>query len=257
MKAEIAKVQADLKKLTKRGGSDDEGEESDNKKKQKSAAKISGAELLAAERAKYTKGGRSVGKSSGEKENIPNSGATRKGKGKKEDDEDVMDMLEGFRSRVRAAVVTTPQGSNTPEPVEEAAPAPAPIDGYNGEILEGDDDDEGWMAHTLTFRKDATMDRHTIDEYEVVDPREKGMTLEDAQREEARRMRKFEDSRGGRDGPSRNGSGGGYERSGRGDRGSDRRGNGSGGYSGRSNGGGRDYGRGDRTSDRRDSGRRY
>jgi len=68
------------------------------------------------------------------------------------------------------------------------------VDGYAGEILEGDDDDTGWMGHTLQFRKDATMDQHSIDEYEVVDPRDKNMTLEDAKRQEARLKRHSEQS---------------------------------------------------------------
>lgn len=90
------------------------------------------------------------------------------------------------------------------EKIRSAAPAPTPqgdemdgqasIDGYAGEILEGDDDDSGWMAHTLQFRKDATMDQHHIDEYEVIDPRTQVKTLEDAKRQEARLKRHSEQS---------------------------------------------------------------
>jgi peptidyl-prolyl cis-trans isomerase SDCCAG10 len=179
VRAEIAKVQADLKKMTRKDkGSDDEDGAATKSKK----AKESGAALLAAERAKYSQGGRKLGKAG-------------EGKGKKraEEDEDLMSMLDGFRSRVRAAVVEGVQTSS--EPATDAAAA---TDGYAGEILEEqfDDNDGGWLGHALQFRKDATMDQHSIDEYEVVDPREKGMTLEDAKREDERRKRKTQQGRG-------------------------------------------------------------
>jgi peptidyl-prolyl cis-trans isomerase SDCCAG10 len=158
LKAEVAKVQADLKKMTRQAGSPD-AESSKGKK-----AKESGAALLAAERAKYQKGGRSVGKG---------------GKKRREEDDDVMSALDGFRSKIRAAAVDDGE-----EPAAEES-----IDGYAGEILEEDGDDEGWLGHSLRFRKDATMDQHTIDEYEVIDPRTQNMTLEDAKRQEARLKR--------------------------------------------------------------------
>lgn len=180
VKAEIAKVQADLKKFTRQGSSDGEDGEND-KGEGKQKSKSSGAALLAAERAKYAQGGRSIGKGS--------TGAATKGKRRREEDDDIMDMLNGFRSKIRAAAPEEPTRSQSQGGGDEEG-----VDGYAGEILEGDDDDTGWMSHTLQFRKDATMDQHNIDEYEVVDPRDKNMTLEDAKRQEARLKRMSEQS---------------------------------------------------------------
>lgn len=158
LKAEVAKVQADLRKMTRQAGSPD-AEASTSKKK-----KESGAALLAAERAKYQKGGRAIGK---------------EGKKRREEDDDIMSALDGFRSKLKAAVTD----QQAEEPMDERE------DGYAGEILEGDDNDEGWLGHSLRFRKDATMDQHTLDEYEVIDPRAQGMTLDEAKRHEARLKR--------------------------------------------------------------------
>lgn len=177
IKAEIAKVQADLKRFTRRGS--DEPEDADMKGKGKTKSKNSGAALLAAERAKYAQGGRSIGKG---------SASDNKGKRRREDDEDIMDVLNGFRSKLRAAAPVSTTANSVSAETEDS------VDGYAGEILEDDDDDTGWMAHTLQFRKDATMDQHHIDEYEVIDPRNKNMTLEDAKRQEARLKRMSEQS---------------------------------------------------------------
>ena len=168
VKAEIAKVQADLMRFTKRGS--DEPEDLNGGASATKKPKHDGAALLAAERAKYARGGRSIGK----KEEIS------KGKRREVDETDVMDVLEGFRGKLRAAIA---QGPDENDGTDEARPSQG-IDGYNGEIMEEDDvDDSGWMSHTLKFRKDATLDKHTIDEYEVVDPRAQGMTLEEAKRQ--------------------------------------------------------------------------
>ena len=227
VKAEIAKVQADLKRLTRRSGeSDNDGEISgsmENAKRQsdKRKAKESGAALLAAERAKYNRGGRSIGRSNGG--GGSSMGGTR-GK-RKQDDVELLDVLEGFRSRVRAA--TAQVGDSTEADVDgDTAGEPVVINGYAGEILEADDTDEGWLSHTLKFRKDATMDQHNINEYEVIDPRAQNMTLEDAKRHEARIKRQSEQRNNGqrtaggreeRDARDRGRGGAGGYRQGRGD----------------------------------------
>lgn len=175
VKAEIAKVQADLKSLTRRGSAN-QSEGSSTNGNGKKQSKHDGAALLAAERAKYATGGRSVGKG---------SAGSSKGKKRKVEDDDLLDALNGFRSKLRTAAA-----SAQPEVDETEAQSEEPIDGYAGEILEGDDDDDtGWMGHTLKFRKDATLDQHKIDEYEVIDPRSQNMTLEEAKRQEARLKR--------------------------------------------------------------------
>jgi len=101
----------------------------------------------------------------------------------------MMDMLEGFRGKLRAAA--------SEAPAEEPVETDDNIDGYAGEILEDDTgDDTGWLSHSLRFRKDATNDIHQISEYEVIDPRTQGMTLEDAKRQE-QRLKRQSDQRGG------------------------------------------------------------
>jgi hypothetical protein len=47
-----------------------------------------------------------------------------------------------------------------------------------------------FMTHKLKFRKDVTAERAQYDQYVTLDPREQGMTLDDAKQEEERRRRK-------------------------------------------------------------------
>ena len=199
VKAEILKVQADLKKFTKRGGDLDDEVELDGsgfpvtKEMRKTKPKESGAALLAAEGAKYTRGGRSIGKAISNGAANMDSGRSKK----RQDDGDMLDVLEGFRGRIRAAAAVAGnsiEGENDGD--GDNRKDSGALDGYAGEILEGDDDDEGWMSHSLKFRKDATMDQHSINEYEVIDPRAQNMTLEDAKQQEARLKRQSE-QRGG------------------------------------------------------------
>ncbi|WAR55315.1 hypothetical protein PtB15_6B54 [Puccinia triticina] len=162
VKADIIKMQAELRKMSKRHDSDSDSEEEKTKeapeKSQKRKAAHDGHSLLEEERKRYKAratdkktAGRGAG---GEAESI----------------------LESFRRKLREAKPLT-------KPVEEAER----IDGYAGEVdptQDGvlgdvDGDDDGWMAHTLQFRKDATADLHKIDEYAVIDPLlERKLTLD-------------------------------------------------------------------------------
>jgi hypothetical protein len=85
-------VQADLKKMARGGYHSDEEEEGGKKKK----AKRTGPSLLQLEREKYLKGNSASGSSKS------------KGKGRKEDD-DIMDALDGFKSKLLQAKVHAPK----------------------------------------------------------------------------------------------------------------------------------------------------
>lgn len=95
LRAEIAKVEADLKKMTRRegGGSDDEGGKAKKPKR-------TGPSLLQLEREKYTQGS-----------------AVTKGKKPRREELDLTDVLDGFKKKILEAKATAPP----PEPLEEKA----------------------------------------------------------------------------------------------------------------------------------------
>lgn len=169
-KAELAKVQADLMKMSKRHGSDDEDEP--KAKKQKKSG-LDGAALLAARRAQFA----------GMQRGAPAPAGDRKGKAvaKAEDEESLGNMLNAFRSRLAGARDTAPAES--------------------GEAFGGDDDrdefddnedvdDDTWLAHKLVFRKDATLERQALEEYETIDPLARSRdTLAEIEKQHERRDR--------------------------------------------------------------------
>ncbi|BGP04680.1 Peptidyl-prolyl isomerase cwc27 [Rhodotorula toruloides] len=189
-KEEIAKVQAELKKMTGKVGSDDE----DAGKAKK--AKRSGPSLLQLEREKYMRGGVK---------------STGKGKKRANDEDDVLDALEGFRSKLFQAAKTALKDE------EEEEDKPEKLHGIDLNDDELEEDTEGWMTHSLKFRKDATQDLHALDEYAVVDPLAKNsMTLDEMKNKATNRgARRYageerEERRGG-GGASGSGSGSRYE----------------------------------------------
>ncbi|BGP21573.1 peptidyl-prolyl cis-trans isomerase, cyclophilin-type [Rhodotorula toruloides] len=190
-KEEIVKVQAELKRMTGRAGSDDEETGKATK------AKRNGPSLLQLEREKYLRGG---------------AKATGKGKKRANDEDDVLNALEGFRSKLFQAAKTAPKD----EAAEEDKPEKLYGIDLNDDELE--EDTEGWMTHSLKFRKDATQDLHALDEYAVVDPLAKNsMTLDEmknkANNRGARRYagEEREERRGGGGAPTASGSGSRYE----------------------------------------------
>lgn len=173
MQDEIKKLQSDLRKMSKRSPSPDD-EEAGSKKRKRAA----GPSLLQLEREKYKRGARSV-----------------KGKGKREadddDEDDIMASLNSFRSKIAQAAA---DGDDAQDETDE---------GYAGEVIDDlNGGDEGWLGHRLRFRKDVTLDRHTVDEYEVVDPLAKSsMTLDEIRQRKDQRSRKYaEDEPRRRDG---------------------------------------------------------
>ncbi|CEQ38683.1 SPOSA6832_00126 [Sporobolomyces salmonicolor] len=182
-KEEIAKVQAELKKMSRADVSDDE----DGKPAKK--PKRSGPSLLQLEREKYIRGGASK---------------ASRGKRKADDDDDVMDVLAGFRNKLTEAAKAAPAQD------DEDAHKPEKLHGIDLNDDELDDDDAGWLSHSLRFRKDATLDQHNIDEYAVVDPLAKEQRTLDEMRANAdnSRSRRYAGEREqGRD--ERRGGGGG------------------------------------------------
>ncbi|GAA6006661.1 hypothetical protein JCM10207_005010 [Rhodosporidiobolus poonsookiae] len=239
-KEEIARVQAELKKMSGKPTSDDEDTASSKKKKR------TGPSLLQLERDKYLRGGASSSSST--------STASR-GKRKANDEDDVLSVLDSFRSKLIEAARSAPGEMDVDEAGEDDAERREKLHGIDLNDDEMDDDDAGWLTHALKFRKDATLDQHHIDEYAVVDPLAKNThTLDEMRGRAEAQRRKYAGEGSGRDrerGDERRGGGGGSSRYGGGGGGGDRYGGGGGG----SRGGDRDrYGGGGR-SDRRDSGR--
>ncbi|KAA1098542.1 Peptidyl-prolyl isomerase cwc27 [Puccinia graminis f. sp. tritici] len=176
VKADIIKMQAELKKMSKRNDSDSDSEEDKTKgkteKTQKRKVTHDGHSLLEEERKKYKA-------RAGDKKTAGRGAAS-----------EAESILDSFRRKLREAKPLT-------KPAEEAER----VDGYAGEVdptQDGvlgdvDGDDDGWMAHTLQFRKDATADLHKVDEYAVIDPlRERKLTLDEL---EARKNEKRFDNR--------------------------------------------------------------
>ncbi|POW11192.1 hypothetical protein PSTT_05432 [Puccinia striiformis] len=151
VKADIVKMQAELRKMSKRDDSDSGSEEDKTKgttdKSQKRKTVHDGLSLLEEERKRYK---------------ARTSDKKNAGRGSEAES-----ILDSFRRKLREAKPLA-------KPVEEGDR----IDGYAGEVdptQDGvlgdvDGDDDGWMAHTLQFRKDATADLHKVDEYAVIDP---------------------------------------------------------------------------------------
>ncbi|KAG0656447.1 small nuclear ribonucleoprotein 35kDa (U11 U12) [Rhodotorula mucilaginosa] len=156
-------------------GKADSDDEDGGKKKKKQ--KRTGPSLLQLEREKYLRGG--------------NASSSRGSKGKRraggDEDEDVLDALEGFRSKLFEAAKSAPppkkasRGDGEDDESQDGAEGkPEKLHGIDLNDDELDDDLDDWMSHSLKFRKDATLDLHQADEYAVVDPLAKNsMTLEE------------------------------------------------------------------------------
>lgn len=117
---------------------EDLSDEDDSKKLKK--PKRSGPSLLQLEREKYSRGTAAAMKS-----------IDAKGKKVRREDEGIMDALASFKSKLldaKSVVV-----------VDETESKPEGIWGDNKDDLDEEDNDEGWLSHSLIFRKDATLDR--------------------------------------------------------------------------------------------------
>ncbi|KAM5532815.1 hypothetical protein V8D89_013534 [Ganoderma adspersum] len=173
-KSEIERMEAEIRKLTRRKGEGSDDDEPQKKKPKKS--------YLEEEMAKYEKG----------------RGLKKKGKGRK-DEGDVLAALSSFRSKLKS---TTVEDSPPPEP-----------EGVEGEGGEGNgdeppkndeeegmevDDDVGFLGHLLHFPKGNEEETAKAErEYEVIDPRQRGARAREEERERKRAI-KAKDVTGGR-----------------------------------------------------------
>lgn len=169
---EIEKMEAEIKKLSRKARGEDSDDEHAKKKPKKS--------LLEEEMAKYAKS-RGVHKK------------TKDGKRVKGED-DVLAALEGFRSKLKSVA---PEPEDAPAENAEPETVAAPDEENPGMEV---DDDTGFLSHALHFPKDNSEEVMKAErDYEVIDPRQRSAKA----KEEAREKRKAVRPRGGGRGSKR------------------------------------------------------
>ncbi|KAH9921730.1 cyclophilin-like protein [Epithele typhae] len=169
--SEIAKMEADIRRLTRRpgDGSDDDGP----------AAKKPKRSFLEEEMAKYAKG---------------RGAHAKKRKGRK-DEGDVLAALSSFRTKLKGATAEEgAPGEGEGEEGEEGEDKPAGGEEAGMEV----DDDVGFLGHLLQFPKgnDEEVAKAERD-YEVIDPRQRGARAKEEELER-KRAQKARDVAGGR-----------------------------------------------------------
>ncbi|KAI0924977.1 hypothetical protein AcW2_005694 [Taiwanofungus camphoratus] len=165
-KTEIEKMEAEIRKMARRGG-DDSDDEPARKKSKKS--------FLEEEMAKYAKG-RGIHK-----------------KGKRKDEEGVLAALSSFRSKIKST------GPEIPEVEQLQADSEKPEDKLPGEEDPGVevDDDTGFLTHALHFPKDNDEEVAKAErDYEVIDPRQRGARAREEERERKKAMKPKDGRRG-------------------------------------------------------------
>ena len=173
-KAELERIESEVRKLTRRRDSDDEEEEAKSKKK----ARTSGPSLIELQNAKYKRGS-----------------AAAKRQGRKKDESDILATLSSFRGKLQNMRSDSPpappgEGMEVDQP-QEAAGLTGEGGGEGG--LEIDDDVE-WLSHRLQFPKDNGLESARAEhDYEVIDPRARGARAkeeEEARKKDARDNRR-------------------------------------------------------------------
>ncbi|PFH53227.1 hypothetical protein AMATHDRAFT_54893 [Amanita thiersii Skay4041] len=164
-KAQLAKMEADIRKLAGRGdGREIDEDDSDRKRKKNKKS------YLQEELAKYAKG----------------KGLHKRGKdGKKRIDEgEVLAALSSFRGKLQTQSVSEiGQGGDGGEDVDMEK-------GKGGEGGVEVDDDIGFMNHALHFQKDDGEETQKAErDYEVIDPRQRGARAREEVRERKRAQR--------------------------------------------------------------------
>ncbi|KZT07530.1 cyclophilin-like protein [Laetiporus sulphureus 93-53] len=170
-KTEIEKMEAEIRRLARRGAESDEDEPS--RKRQKKS-------YLEEEMGKYTKG-RGVHK-----------------KGKRRDEGDVLAALNSFRSKIKS---TAPELKPEVEQIPtdgEGAKGGAGVEPATGEEVGMEvDADTDFLAHALHFPKDNSEEVNKAErDYEVIDPRQRGARAREEERERKRAMKAKEGRRG-------------------------------------------------------------
>lgn len=170
--AEIEKIEADIRKLSRRRAGEDSDDEPRAKKPKKS--------YLQQELDKYARG----------------RGLQRKNKdGGRKNEDDVIAALNSFRGLLKNsgmfATKDTGEGRGEREEDEngdESKDGKAP-EGIEEATLEIDDD-RGFMSHALHFPKDdGEESRKAERDYEVIDPRQRGARAKEEAREKRKAMR--------------------------------------------------------------------
>ncbi|ODN79478.1 peptidyl-prolyl isomerase CWC27 [Cryptococcus amylolentus CBS 6039] len=195
-KAEIARMEADLKRLKKRSGSMSSSSSSSSTR----GRRPKGPSVLEQELAKYEANrGRAAQK-------------TGKKRGRKEEEDDLLAEMKKFSHRVVQAGDSDGEEGGR----EEGEAGETKEEKYGLGLGEDDegvevDDDVGWMRHTLKFVVDEKeLTRRAEDEYAVIDPRAKARDIQSASRPSAKRSRQDDrrhggSGRGGRQGGGRDG----------------------------------------------------
>jgi len=164
-KVEIEKIEAEIRKLTRRRDGHDSDDEPSKKKAKKS--------YLKEELAKYSKG-RGLSK-----------------KGKKKDEGDVLAALNSFRGKLKSSMFdgltnADDAGNNDGEASVEKIELRTGDEDPGIEV----DDDQGFLSHALHFPKDDGEESKKAErDYEVIDPRERGAKAREEERERKRVMK--------------------------------------------------------------------
>ncbi|KAF8074661.1 cyclophilin-like domain-containing protein [Lyophyllum atratum] len=169
---EIEKMEAEIRRLTKRRDGDDSDDEQTRKKAKKS--------YLQEELDKYAKG-RGLHK-----------------KGKRRDEGDVLAALSSFRGKLKSNATMGGDDVDV-DAHDRAGDADKEMKGEGAEDMGMEvDDDRGFMSHALHFPKDdGEESRKAERDYEVIDPRQRGAKAKEEERER-KRLAKARGGGGGR-----------------------------------------------------------
>ncbi|KAH7922333.1 cyclophilin-like protein [Leucogyrophana mollusca] len=167
-RAEIEKMEADIRNLTRRRDGDDSDEERARKKgKSKS--------YLEEELARYSKG----------------RGLQKKSKdGRKKDEGDVLAALNSFRGMLQTSRWNDTEDTDMDAEGKRHEGEEGGVAADGGDPGIEVDDDRGFMGHALQFPKDdGEESRKAERDYEVIDPRQRSARAKEEERERKRGMR--------------------------------------------------------------------
>ncbi|KAL4252147.1 hypothetical protein ABKN59_001703 [Abortiporus biennis] len=175
---EIQRMEAEIRKLTRKGGGGGGGEDSDSETSR--ARKKPKKSYLEEEMSKYSK----------------NRGLQSSKKGKKRDEGDILAALSSFRSKLKNTHV------DEDEEMEDGEQKPVGggelAGGGEGEEAEGRevDDDTGFLSHSLHFPKDNVEEVKAERDYEVIDPRQRNARAREEEKERKKHIRPKDGGRG-------------------------------------------------------------
>jgi len=165
-RAEIEKMEAEIRRLTRRRESGEDSEEEAERQKKKKPKSYLEEEL-----AKYAKGRASQKKAKD---------------GRRKDEGDVLAALSSFRGMLQAATPTNLSMEEHAGDEEDANKEDAQEAGAGDRGMEVDDD-RGFMSHVLHFPKDDGEETRKAErDYEVIDPRQRGARAREEERERKR-----------------------------------------------------------------------